>query len=53
MPIHGEASHLMAHRQLAMDLGMKSENIFVSEIGKFELKKISLTELAEMIREAK
>lgn len=34
MPIHGEASHLMAHRQLAMDLGMKSENIFVSEIGK-------------------
>lgn len=27
--------------------------VFVSEIGKFELKKISLTELAEMIREAK
>lgn len=34
MPIHGEATHLTAHRQLAMDLGMKSENIFVSEIGK-------------------
>ncbi|MBE6544003.1 MAG: ribonuclease J, partial [Ruminococcaceae bacterium] len=34
MPIHGEATHLSAHRQLAMELGMKSENIFVSEIGK-------------------
>jgi ribonuclease J len=34
MPIHGEATHLASHRALAMDLGMPSERIFISEIGK-------------------
>ncbi len=34
MPIHGEATHLASHKALAMELGMASENIFVSEIGK-------------------
>lgn len=33
MPVHGERRHLMEHRKLAMTLGMKSENIFVPEIG--------------------
>jgi len=34
MPIHGEYRHLIRHKELAEELGMKSENIFVSEIGK-------------------
>ena len=34
MPIHGEYRHLAAHRQLALDMGMKANNIFISEIGK-------------------
>ena len=34
MPIHGELRHLDAHRQLAEEMGMPSENIFVSDIGK-------------------
>lgn len=34
MPIHGEAKHLQAHRELAMDMGMTSDRIFVGEIGK-------------------
>ena len=34
MPVHGELRHLDAHRHLAMEMGMASENIFVSEIGK-------------------
>ena len=34
MPIHGEARHLMANRDLATYMGMDSRNIFLSEIGK-------------------
>ena len=34
MPIHGEARHLYANRELAEFMGIPSENIFVSEIGK-------------------
>ena len=34
MPIHGELRHLDAHRQLALEMGTPSENIFVSDIGK-------------------
>lgn len=34
MPIHGELRHLDAHRQLAVEMGMPNENIFVSDIGK-------------------
>lgn len=34
MPIHGECKHLIRNKELAMEMGMKPENIFVSEIGK-------------------
>ena len=34
MPIHGEARHLYANRELAEFMGIPSENIFVAEIGK-------------------
>jgi ribonuclease J len=33
MPIHGEYRHLKHHRDLAISLGMKKENIFVMGIG--------------------
>ena len=34
MPIHGEYKHLYIHKQLAEEMGMPSERIFVSEIGR-------------------
>ena len=34
MPIHGEARHLVANRDLARYMGMSDRNIFLSEIGK-------------------
>ncbi len=34
MPIHGEYRHLMQHRDLAKFMGMDSDRIFVSEIGR-------------------
>ena len=34
MPVHGEARHLNANRELAEFMGIPSNNIFVSEIGK-------------------
>lgn len=34
MPVHGEYRHLKQHANLAQKLGMKPENIFISEIGK-------------------
>ncbi len=34
MPIHGEARHLVANRNLARYMGMSDRNIFLSEIGK-------------------
>lgn len=33
MPIHGEFRHLIAHRELAIEMGMKKEDIFVMNIG--------------------
>ncbi len=33
MPVHGEHRHLIRHAQLAMELGMKKDNIFVLENG--------------------
>jgi ribonuclease J len=33
MPIHGEFRHLEHHKQLAISMGMKKENIFVTDIG--------------------
>ncbi|MBE6703129.1 MAG: ribonuclease J [Ruminococcaceae bacterium] len=34
MPIHGESRHLAANRELALEMGIPPQNIFVSEIGK-------------------
>ena len=34
MPIHGEARHLAANRELALEMGIPSRNIFLSEIGR-------------------
>ena len=34
MPIHGEYKHLSANRKLALEMGMKENHIFISEIGK-------------------
>jgi len=34
MPVHGEYRHLRQHANLAKKLGMPSENIFISDIGK-------------------
>ena len=33
MPVHGEATHLRAHAQLAKAVGIKAENIFICENG--------------------
>ena len=34
MPVHGEYRHLYANRELAIDMGIPEENIFISDIGK-------------------
>ena len=34
VPIHGEYRHLAANRELALDMGMNPERIFISDIGK-------------------
>ena len=34
MPVHGEYRHLSANRELALDMGIESSNIFISDIGK-------------------
>ena len=34
MPIHGEYKHLATHKNLALFLGEKPENIFISEVGR-------------------
>ncbi len=34
MPVHGESRHLAANRELARFMGIKDQNIFLSEIGK-------------------
>ena len=33
MPIHGEYRHLMQHKELAEFMGMRSEDVFICEIG--------------------
>ena len=33
MPVHGEYKHLAANRDLALQMGMPSQNIFISDIG--------------------
>ena len=34
MPVHGEARHLYKHKELAQQMGMAPNRVFVSEIGK-------------------
>ena len=34
MPVHGEYRHLNANRELALEMGMKERDIFISDIGK-------------------
>ena len=34
MPIHGEYRHLAAHREIALYMGMESQNVFLSDIGR-------------------
>lgn len=34
MPVHGEYKHMAANRDLAISMGIPSENIFISDIGK-------------------
>lgn len=34
IPVHGEHKHLFKHASLAMQMGMNSENILITEIGK-------------------
>ncbi len=34
MPVHGEYRHLITHKNLAQEMGMPENHIFVSEIGK-------------------
>ncbi len=33
MPVHGEYKHLAANRELALSMGISSQNIFISDIG--------------------
>ena len=33
MPVHGEYRHLKQHKELAISLGMKKENVFLMDIG--------------------
>lgn len=33
MPIHGEFKHLQAHKNLAVEMGMKKEDVFIMDIG--------------------
>lgn len=34
VPIHGEYKHMITHTQLAKDMGMPADHIFISDIGK-------------------
>ena len=42
MPIHGEYRHLQMHKELALSMGMKQDNIFIMDIG--DVLEISDTE---------
>ena len=46
IPVHGEQKHLVKHANLAMDMGMPRQNIFIGDIGNvIELSKSSLRQL--------
>ena len=43
MPVHGEYKHLVAHADLAREMGMKETHIFIPEIGRvFEMSNRSI-----------
>ena len=43
IPVHGESRHLIFHKELAKELGMREENIFIPSLGAcFELDKRGL-----------
>lgn len=45
IPVHGEVSHLIAHKELAMELGLEEKNIMLPYLGlKIELNKNILKE---------
>lgn len=46
IPVHGEQKHLRKHADLAMSLGMSSDNIFIGDIGNVvELKENTMKQL--------
>ena len=46
IPVHGEQKHLRKHADLAMSLGMSSDNIFIGDIGNVvELKEHTMKQL--------
>lgn len=50
VPVHGEQKHLRKHSETAVSLGVKKENIIVSEIGKvieFTAKQVKCVEAVE------
>jgi mRNA degradation ribonuclease J1/J2 len=52
VPVHGEYRHLVAHAQLAWDLGVAEDGIFVMEDGDvLEISPVSCTEYAAQIVE--
>lgn len=47
IPVHGEQKHLIKHANIALSMGMKSENIYIGDIGKsIELSSDHLKEVA-------
>ena len=46
IPVHGEQKHLVKHANLAMDMGMPRQNIFIGDIGNvIELSRNSMKQL--------
>lgn len=46
IPVHGEQKHLVKHAEIAMDMGMPRENIFIGDIGNVvELSKSGMKQL--------
>ena len=46
IPVHGEQKHLVKHANLAMEMGMPRQNIFIGDIGNvIELSKNSIKQL--------
>ncbi|MDR0914243.1 MAG: ribonuclease J [Oscillospiraceae bacterium] len=49
IPVHGEQKHLRKHAQLALDMGIPKENIFIGDVGSsIELRQNSIKEVAKV-----